>query len=208
MQPVKVKFSRPHFFKLVLYRAVERHSQLFWKVAFVVMYAPCLWSWRVIRVCCYQLLAERHCASLHSFRLCPQSLINAAQAVSPSFPPSLPPFSSPSIACYFPHNTHTHPLLTSVKMWETDHAGCLFVWEKGHCSKWQGSNWNLSFSNQFNSTQYNCVSVCVCVALVVLAEQGLMLLGGGKGEISSSKPNYIPLLIYIVVFLHYIWLFI
>lgn len=187
--------------------ATERHSQLLMYAsgllqgAFVVICELCWWSRRVMFACvclcvyvCYQL--SKSTMPLHSFRLCPQSLINTAQTVSPSvYPSSLPPFllhSSLSIACYFPHPTHTHSLLKSVTSeWQTGRVFVCMCEREGSLLQMTGcpllSIWNLSFST---SSMAHSIIMCICLCLCSSGgfDSKRLRLFGGKGE--EWEPSY------------------
>lgn len=153
-------------------------SVLLFKGAFVVICAPCLWSGRVIYV--WELLSalERHYASLHSFRLCPRSLINAAQTVHSSFPVSFfpPSLTSPSSACYFPHMTHTHTHYWRLLECKRQTDWVLVCVREGSLLQMTGCplapNWNLSFPT---SLVAHSIIMCICLCLsglVVLVKKG------------------------------------
>lgn len=152
----------------------------FLKGAFVVICAPCLWSWRVI---CVYVISPWMALCLSPFfpSLSPESNQRSTDCLSirpPQYPSSLPPsfssLASPSLA-YFPSD-----ICQSVRDRQTV---CLCVWEKGHCFKWQGvllfqtETCNFLPIHTHNITMCFC-PLCVCLTLVGWLEKGYL----GKTE--------------------------
>lgn len=159
-------------------------------------------------VMCVLSALKRHHASFHSFHLCPQSLINAAQAVTPSafrriLLPSLPflllPL-LPLLVIALHNTTHTPDVCSSECERQT---GRVFACERrviasndrvSSCSKLQ-----LVISCQFSSTRYNYVHLPVSVELCWFRL---------KKDTWGKVERWDLLLIHVVVFLQNIRLFI
>lgn len=184
-------------FKLVVYSITKRHWQFFiymsvgfLKGAFVVFCIPSLWPWRVICVCVVISSRKALCLSLQSSCLCPQSLISAAQAVSPSFFPNilLPSLPFLSFHCLLFSSHHTYSLNTDIRQSIRDRQCLCVCVREGSLHKMTGffSSWKMKLVisypfNRKNITMYLCLS-----SAGGSGWKKLRLFGGKhKGEIGS-----------------------